>query len=121
MAHMAIGRRPQFLAGSWQGALPLTLLHRILVSFHDMAAGTSRASDPREKASHNVFFGLGRFLLSSPLYSFAHTDPPDTMQRGCHTPRTYSCPYIPQIIKWPVVQAKILEVSSDSPLSDPLC
>lgn len=99
MAHMAIGRRPQFLAGSWQGALPLRLLHRILVSFHDMAAGTSRASDPREKASHNVFFGLGRLLLSSPLYFFAHTDPPNTMKMDYHTPQTYSCPCTPQIIK----------------------
>ena len=36
-------------------------------------------SDPREKISHDVLVGLRRHLLSLALYSFAHTDQPDTI------------------------------------------
>lgn len=74
---MAVGRRPQFLTPGRRFALEP--LYRILECPHDVTAG-ERASDPRERAVEpNIFFGLRSHLLSRSLYSFDHTDEPDTV------------------------------------------
>lgn len=66
---MAVGRRPQCLAGSWQEALPLGPLRRILECSHDVAAGESQSEGPSRTGKETTM----TFLAKGTYYHFYHT------------------------------------------------